>query len=101
MEKLQKTKDERKKNTSIFLMNTTTMIKPNLKGDYLNICILIFLYSIQSLTFGLYFAIQILIQSRNNASYQDQVFDVTHVVTRNFTHSQFVFLHLFKVKYFK
>jgi len=47
--------------------------KPDLKGDWLNIFILLLLYTIQGLQLGLTSAIPILLQSNKNVSYQDQV----------------------------
>lgn len=47
--------------------------KPDLKGDWLNIFILLLLYTIQGLQLGLTIAIPILLQSNKNVSYQDQV----------------------------
>lgn len=46
--------------------------KPDLKGDWLNVLILLLLYTIQGLQLGLTSAIPILLQSNKNVSYQDQ-----------------------------
>jgi len=53
--------------------NISISDKPNLKGDWLNIFILLLLYTLQGLQLGLTCAIPILLQSNKNVSYQDQV----------------------------
>ncbi|XP_060866175.1 acetyl-coenzyme A transporter 1-like isoform X1 [Metopolophium dirhodum] len=52
--------------------NISISDKPNLKGDWLNIFILLLLYTLQGLQLGLTSAIPILLQSNKNVSYQDQ-----------------------------
>lgn len=47
--------------------------KPDLKGDWLNIFILLLLYTLQGLQLGLTTAIPIFLQSNKNVTYQDQV----------------------------
>lgn len=47
--------------------------KPNLKGDWLNFYLLLLLYIMQGLPFGVSTALPILLQSRKVVSYQDQV----------------------------
>jgi len=53
--------------------NISISDKPNLKGDWLNIFILLLLYTLQGLQLGLTSAIPILLQSNKNVTYQDQV----------------------------
>ncbi|XP_025194188.1 acetyl-coenzyme A transporter 1-like isoform X2 [Melanaphis sacchari] len=52
--------------------NVSISDQPNLKGDWLNIFILLLLYTIQGLQLGLTSAIPIFLQSNKNVSYQDQ-----------------------------
>lgn len=47
--------------------------KPNLKGDWLNFCLLLLLYTMQGLPYGMSTAVPIILQSRKVVSYQDQV----------------------------
>lgn len=61
--------------------------KPDLKGDWLNIFILLLLYTLQGLQLGLTNAIPILLQSNKNVTYQDQVSRVNnqiHIVYTEF-----------------
>lgn len=51
----------------------SVLAKPNLKGDIMNIFLLLLLYTIQTMPLGLSIAIPIILQSEYNASYQDQV----------------------------
>jgi len=53
--------------------NESVLIKPNLKGDWLNFFMLLLLYTMQGLPLGLSSAIPILLQSKKGTSYQDQV----------------------------
>jgi len=53
--------------------NISISDKPNLNGDWLNIFILLLLYTLQGLQLGLTSAIPILLQSNKNVTYQDQV----------------------------
>lgn len=55
------------------LTNELVLIKPNLKGDWLNFFMLLLLYTMQGLPLGLSSAIPILLQSKKEISYQDQV----------------------------
>jgi MFS transporter, PAT family, solute carrier family 33 (acetyl-CoA transportor), member 1 len=55
------------------LTNEAVLIKPNLKGDWLNFFMLLLLYTMQGLPLGLSSAIPILLQSKEEISYQDQV----------------------------
>ncbi|XP_026823340.1 acetyl-coenzyme A transporter 1-like [Rhopalosiphum maidis] len=52
--------------------NVSISDKPDLNGDWLNIFILLLLYTIQGLQLGLTSAIPIILQSNKNVSYQDQ-----------------------------
>jgi len=47
--------------------------KPNLKGDWLNFFLLLLLYTMQGIPFGLTLAMPIILQSNKNVSYKDQV----------------------------
>lgn len=47
--------------------------KPNLKGDWLNFYLLLLLYTMQGLPYGVSTAVPIILQSRKVVSYQDQV----------------------------
>jgi len=55
------------------LTNVSVLIKSNLKGDWLNFFMLLLLYTMQGLPLGLSSAIPILLQSKKDISYQDQV----------------------------
>lgn len=55
------------------LTDESVLIKPNLKGDWLNFFMLLLLYTMQGLPLGLSSAIPILLQSKKEISYQDQV----------------------------
>ncbi|XP_022165986.1 acetyl-coenzyme A transporter 1-like [Myzus persicae] len=46
--------------------------KPNLKGDWLNFFLLLLLYTMQGIPFGLTLAMPIILQSNKNVSYKDQ-----------------------------
>ncbi|CAI6365998.1 unnamed protein product [Macrosiphum euphorbiae] len=54
------------------LATESFLIKPNLKGDWLNFFMLLLLYTMQGLPLGLSSAIPILLQSKKDTSYQDQ-----------------------------
>jgi len=58
--------------------NELILAKPNLKGDWLNIFLLLMFYIMQSLPTCLATAISILLQSKKNITYNDQVnvFDI-------------------------
>lgn len=47
--------------------------KPNLKGDRLNVCLLILLYIIQGFSVGLYTSLSIILQSKKSVTFEDQV----------------------------
>jgi PAT family acetyl-CoA transporter-like MFS transporter 1 len=49
------------------------LIKPDLKGDWLNFFLLILLYTMQGMPLGLSSAVPILLQSNKNVTYRDQV----------------------------
>lgn len=58
--------------------------KPNLKGDWLNFFLLLLLYTMQGIPFGLALIMPIILQSKKNVSYKDQVniwFNITNSVT--------------------
>jgi len=65
-------KQEDEPNKSV-LKNELMLAKPNLKGDWLNIFILFMLYLIQGMPIGLVTAISILLQSKQNVTYKEQV----------------------------
>ncbi|CAI6351343.1 unnamed protein product [Macrosiphum euphorbiae] len=46
--------------------------KPNLKGDWLNLLLLLLLYAMQGILFGLAMAMPIILQSNKNVTYKDQ-----------------------------
>jgi len=46
---------------------------PNLKGDWLNIFLLLMLYTMQGIAFGSASAMPIILQSNKHVSYNDQV----------------------------
>lgn len=48
-------------------------VKPNLKGDWLNFLLLIVLYTVQGLPYGLSMALPIIFQSKKVVSYEEQV----------------------------
>ena len=47
--------------------------KPNLKGDWLNFFLLLLLYTMQGIPYGLALAMPIILQSYKDVSYKDQV----------------------------
>lgn len=47
----------------------------NMKGDWLNLLLLILLYMMQGIPIGLAAALPLLLQSKKNVSYNDQVND--------------------------
>lgn len=53
--------------------NVLTSNKPNLKGDWSNLFLLILLYIMQGLPLGLSDAIPVLLQTNKNVTYKDQV----------------------------
>lgn len=58
------------------------LVEPNLKGDWMNIALLMLLYIMQSLPLGLSMAIPILLQSNKNVTYNDQV-NYPYVILRS------------------
>lgn len=46
---------------------------PNLRGDWLNFFLLLMLYTIQGVNYGLYGGISIILQSNKTVTYKDQV----------------------------
>lgn len=49
------------------------MLEPNLKGDWLNYFLLMLLYTMQGFPLGFTSAVSIVLQSKKDISYQDQV----------------------------
>jgi len=47
--------------------------KPNLKGDWSNFLLLLLLYAMQGILFGIALAMPLIMQSNKNVSYKDQV----------------------------
>jgi len=47
--------------------------KPNLKGDWLNFFLLLSLYTMQGIPYGLALAMPIILQSKKDVFYKDQV----------------------------
>jgi len=50
-----------------------TLTKTNLKGDWINFFLLLLLYTMQGLPLGIAGAMSILLQSKKNVTYKDQV----------------------------
>lgn len=61
-----KTSDETESQVSSLAM-------PNLKGDWMNFYLLILLYTMQGMSYGLTWAFPIIFQSRKDVTYKDQV----------------------------
>jgi len=60
--------------TTVAVVNDSNSVeKPNLKGDWLNFFLLLLLYTMQGIPFGLPLAMPIILQSNKNVSYNDQV----------------------------
>jgi len=53
--------------------NDLIIAKTNLKGDWSNIFLLLFLYMMQGIPLGLVHAIPLFLQSKQNVTYKDQV----------------------------
>jgi len=68
-------KDEPTKST---VAQESILVKPNLKGDWPNIFLLLLLYIMQGIPLGITTVIPILLQSRKNVTYKEQVnvFDI-------------------------
>jgi len=56
-----------------FAIRPAVSAKPNLKGDWSNFLLLILLYTMQGLPFGLAVAFPIIFQSKKIVSYHEQV----------------------------
>jgi len=56
---------------------------PNLKGDWSNFFLLLLLYTMQGLPYGISTALPIIFQSKNVVSYQDQVIVTANHVAAN------------------
>jgi len=54
-------------------MEDTTMTKTNLKGDWINFFLLLLLYTMQGLPLGISSSIAVLLQSKKNVTFKDQV----------------------------
>lgn len=63
-EKLEKIKND---------INLQLPAEPNLKGDWLNVFLLVLLYTIQYLPHGFVISLPIIFQSKKNISYKEQV----------------------------
>ncbi|KAL5240883.1 hypothetical protein ACI65C_008293 [Semiaphis heraclei] len=61
--------DEPTKST---MMKESMLVKPNLKGDWPNIFVLLLLYMMQGIPFGIIAVIPILLQSKQNVTYKEQ-----------------------------
>lgn len=66
----------------------SALAKSNLKGDWLNFFLLLLLYTMQGLPLGISSAIPVLLQSKKNVSYQEQVKITNCNNHRNFVKSQ-------------
>ncbi|VVC28212.1 Major facilitator superfamily domain,Acetyl-coenzyme A transporter 1 [Cinara cedri] len=55
-------------------VNVQLPAKPNLKGDWLNVFILVLLYTIQYLPHGFVISLPIIFQSKKNITYKEQAF---------------------------
>jgi len=49
------------------------LVKPNLKGDWPNIFVLLLLYMMQGIPLGIIVVIPMLLQSKQNVTYKEQV----------------------------
>ncbi|XP_060878681.1 acetyl-coenzyme A transporter 1-like [Metopolophium dirhodum] len=66
-------KDELENLTAVAVVDDSNSVeKPNLKGDWLNFFLLLLLYTMQGIPFGLASAMPIILQSNKNVSYNDQ-----------------------------
>jgi len=54
-------------------LEDATMAKTNLKGDWINFFLLLLLYTMQGLPLGIASAMSVLLQSKKNVTYKDQV----------------------------
>jgi len=54
-------------------VNDVALTKTNLKGDWINFFLLLLLYTMQGLPLGISGAMTILLQSKKNVTYKDQV----------------------------
>lgn len=52
---------------------TSPSHRPNLKGDRLNLCLLMILYTLQGLSLGLSTGLPYIFQSKKNVTYEEQV----------------------------
>jgi len=57
----------------IVVEDSNSAEKPNLKGDWLNFFLLLLLYTMQGIPYGLALAMPIILQSYKDVSYKDQV----------------------------
>jgi len=80
-----KLEDELENLTTVAVVDDSNSAeKPNLKGDWLNFFLLLLLYTMQGIPFGLALVMPIILQSKKNVSYKDQVniwFNINHCVT--------------------
>lgn len=56
------------------LKDDKVLAKQNLKGDWINILLLLLLYTMQGFPFGLSSAVSIILQSKQSTTYNDQVY---------------------------
>ncbi|XP_060877595.1 acetyl-coenzyme A transporter 1-like isoform X2 [Metopolophium dirhodum] len=56
----------------VIVEDSNSAKKPNLKGDWLNFFLLLLLYTMQGIPFGLALVMPIILQSKKNVSYKDQ-----------------------------
>lgn len=54
-------------------LHNSTWEKPNLKGDWLNFFLLILLYTMQGLPYGLSLSFSMILQSKQMVTYDEQV----------------------------
>lgn len=57
------------------------LIEPNLKGDWLNFFLLMLLYIMQGIPLGLNEAMPIILQTKKNITYQDQVVNCLSILS--------------------
>lgn len=63
--------------------NPALSAEPNLTGDWLNVFVLILLYTIQYLPHGFIISLPIIFQSKKMVTYQEQVNNITQYETQN------------------
>jgi len=63
--------DEPAKSTTV--TKESMLVKPNLKGDWPNVFLLLLFYIMQGIPLGITLVIPILLQSKQNVTYKEQV----------------------------